>query len=716
MLATTSDQKQLIAHDPIYDTKDGKQTMKINLSGVKYNCEIFNKQYDKEKEELTDYEIMSYDTEKKSALQITPTDTTLINYVCHPTGHEINVDISKPYLLFYEFLLDGYTQESKHTFKTGISNTRDSDCGLISVDDKKDLSVDKRRSCDSMNSGSDKETIEITNATYDKIFDDLNLDYTELSDIIEAKEISKYDLIKSYIEGNKNFDETKLLNNEKNIKNLMERLYVVYKTSATRTNDVISWHHKFYKSKKILRLFYSYIIVLIKKFIIRTKTPDENIQDVGMSKDEIEIKEKIDNDIMFGRDLKYKHKPFFEEEDSELVEGIGNSHTINIFKKSYMQKYTFNQNNKVILIGDIHGSFHTFFRIILRFHRMNILNINTLKITNDNYKIIFLGDIVDRGQYSYLILNILLPLMYNNPNNIFAIRGNHEVFVTNHKHGLLKELANLDSKNEQTTIHHLINEFFKTFPSAILLKYKIASNPFTYWLAHGGFHQYNEDITYTEPKLYNIDDKLDKQIFILGQYYYGHAMRWSDFNFNEYKDPYEGGGRTQISNENTNKFRKAYGIDYIIRGHQDLFSSFMFISKTSNDHLTKSTNMTGSIAKHKNIFHLADTNSAYEGPISILKMGSTLHKYMNVVTVSTCNDVDRPLNRDSFCILCSGSDVQNLPNLKQNKVSDDLLRTGKFSGNKDVYHKKYVKYKRKYLMAKKSKVNYYVWYICITKC
>ena len=54
-------------------------------------------------------------------------------------------------------------------------------------------------------------------------------------------------------------------------------------------------------------------------------------------------------------------------------------------------------------------------------------------IINDPYKIIFLGDIIDRGIYSLDILNIIFKLIINNNKvkklndiKIIFIRGNHE--------------------------------------------------------------------------------------------------------------------------------------------------------------------------------------------------------------------------------------------------------------------------------------------------
>ena len=95
-------------------------------------------------------------------------------------------------------------------------------------------------------------------------------------------------------------------------------------------------------------------------------------------------------------------------------------------------QYVFNikTNNKVFIIGDTHGSFHTFFRIILRLIKQNIID-KDMKLV-DNAKIIILGDVLEEDIMP-LNFNYYFTLMKINNNekelNVIYNRGNHEIFI-----------------------------------------------------------------------------------------------------------------------------------------------------------------------------------------------------------------------------------------------------------------------------------------------
>jgi hypothetical protein len=139
-------------------------------------------------------------------------------------------------------------------------------------------------------------------------------------------------------------------------------------------------------------------------------------------------------------------------------------------------------NSKIIVMGDQHGSFHSFFRVIIRLVLEGIITKN-YKLHPD-YKIIFLGDIVDRGNYGVEIMYIILQLFIANNNsnelNVILNRGNHEELSTFREGGFLREFKH---KIENRGIQKKFTDLFKYCPSAIIL----TQNNIKYWLCHGGF-------------------------------------------------------------------------------------------------------------------------------------------------------------------------------------------------------------------------------------
>ncbi|KAK8876473.1 hypothetical protein M9Y10_006686 [Tritrichomonas musculus] len=84
----------------------------------------------------------------------------------------------------------------------------------------------------------------------------------------------------------------------------------------------------------------------------------------------------------------------------------------------------------LIVVGDIHGSFHDLLRI---------LNF----VEKNNSKVLFLGDFVDRGDFSLECITILLALKVVHPDRYFLIRGNHEFDSLCSKYGFKSEIITL---------------------------------------------------------------------------------------------------------------------------------------------------------------------------------------------------------------------------------------------------------------------------------
>ena len=85
----------------------------------------------------------------------------------------------------------------------------------------------------------------------------------------------------------------------------------------------------------------------------------------------------------------------------------------------FIQKYKLSKNEIIIMFGDIHGSYHTFFRHMLRLERKGIIKYDTK--TNEpylkkNHTLLFLGDIVDRGKHGAEVFLFILYYIINHKN------------------------------------------------------------------------------------------------------------------------------------------------------------------------------------------------------------------------------------------------------------------------------------------------------------
>ena len=108
-----------------------------------------------------------------------------------------------------------------------------------------------------------------------------------------------------------------------------------------------------------------------------------------------------------------------------------------------------------IIVGDIHGSIHDLLRI-LKFHEEN------------DSRVLFLGDYVDRGHFSLECITILFALKVQYPNKFYLIRGNHEFDSLCSQYGFKDEILNyhnpkkdIGSKQQKIINHNKIELHFE---------------------------------------------------------------------------------------------------------------------------------------------------------------------------------------------------------------------------------------------------------------
>lgn len=116
------------------------------------------------------------------------------------------------------------------------------------------------------------------------------------------------------------------------------------------------------------------------------------------------------------------------------------------------------------VVGDLHGNLH------------DLVRIWTMIPDPFDKTILFLGDFVDRGDYSLEIVLLILALRIQYPRQIFMIRGNHEFSTINAKYGFKSDIENIFGSEK---LWEKMNEVFSYIPLSAILGGK-------FFCVHGG--------------------------------------------------------------------------------------------------------------------------------------------------------------------------------------------------------------------------------------
>jgi hypothetical protein len=380
----------------------------------------------------------------------------------------------------------------------------------------------------------------------------------------------------------------------------------------------------------------------------------------------------------------------------------------NLYSQQKLNDYTFvrwfepEYKDKIIILGDFHGSFSTFVRHLLRFKKMKILD-EKGKLA-EGYYLLFLGDIVDRGIYSYEILMILYLLIINNPDQIILNNGNHEELTTNGK--INKSIYNnIDILDHNSYVGNFINEILGKYqnlkdmleiyteiqnimllqPSAILCK---EPNNNIIYMSHGCLPHDKND----KNKLNSFfKDKLKEKKSFYIHNDIGTSIRWNDF-FGENNT--SASRRTLGDNPLIQKIgkyvlddAKTVGISMIIRGHEDLHYNTKIIkegNKNWESIKNKNQNLKCNFKSKSDIFGNMTNIVKLDEKSKKLIIDNQSTNYLPILTISTNTDIGKNLTSDSYIILTFDNSIREL------NCNPDIIQNG---GNLSRY--KFNKYAEK---------------------
>jgi hypothetical protein len=286
---------------------------------------------------------------------------------------------------------------------------------------------------------------------------------------------------------------------------------------------------------------------------------------------------------------------------------------------------------KYIVFGDIHGSVHSLARSLLRFQTKKILNGFKLK---EGYNIVFLGDLVDKGQYGYETLYLVLKLKKENPKNVYIIRGNHDGSESLNRYtGFKYQLSQISE--EKKNYKYILN-CISRFPAAIFFRSEASSEASSkastdksfIQMCHGGFAEGFDTSKLSVGR--NTVSAQEEEDF-----------QWSDFGGDANKPiPNEARNAGKLwSTEALMKYTKKNNIDMLLRGHQDKNANFKIF--------TTSNKLTNNIEK-------MDIPLPKRGEIYAIKITDFDNKnYNNVFTFTTATQ-PYDITSDGYGILTIG--------------------------------------------------------------
>ena len=246
---------------------------------------------------------------------------------------------------------------------------------------------------------------------------------------------------------------------------------------------------------------------------------------------------------------------------------------------NYVTKRILPEDSKVIYLGDYHSSVHSLMIVIKQLKNRGILDKN-YKLIN-NYYIVFLGDIVDRGPWGIECLYIIYLLFFINNQEeikIYILNGNHEEKDLYNQYDFGKELEY--QIKEESTISKF-EELINYLPLALFIKME-KSNKDKYleskWyqFCHGGIDSHQIDPMFI-PRFKEFLDDNDTNILNLN--YDNNDIKgflWSDFGFKhpsrQIKD------RPMYNDIEVEGVLDTFNIMTIISGHQDS-TNYAFLLK-----------------------------------------------------------------------------------------------------------------------------------------
>lgn len=194
----------------------------------------------------------------------------------------------------------------------------------------------------------------------------------------------------------------------------------------------------------------------------------------------------------------------------------------------------------IFIVGDLHGNIRDLIRMLRQ-----------INFFESEAQILFLGDYVDRGDFSIEVITLLFSLICQYPNRIFLLRGNHEFSSINMTYGFKEQMHQLFKNDNLWTKFNTVFDFLPI--AAILDK--------TTLCVHGGISRHLHGINQIENFERPITTFQDNTLLA--------DLMWSDPSQSiTYFQESERGYGCNFGQDAVFEFCRNHQMDKIIRAHQ----------------------------------------------------------------------------------------------------------------------------------------------------
>ncbi len=230
-------------------------------------------------------------------------------------------------------------------------------------------------------------------------------------------------------------------------------------------------------------------------------------------------------------------------------------------------------DHEVYVIGDIHGNFDSLRKIL-----------EIIENTNPKF-VIFLGDIVDRGEKQLECFISLLILKILNPKKYYLLRGNHETLEMNEYYGFFKEFT---SKFKDKERFNEVLALYEVLPYCAIVNNRILC-------LHGGIPEDFELIR----KLKGCASR--ERHMVLKHLNSGlYHILWNDPKecLSGFEKSYRGQGIQFFGEDVFTEFMNANNLSYLIRSHEMFPSGYKWFFDKHLLSIFSSENYRGKYSKN----------------------------------------------------------------------------------------------------------------------